>query len=480
MLGVRFSLFTKIILWFFLNLLVIGAGLVFIFNFRFDPNSPYFGRTSNRIEAVTRLIESETNERSRAERDDVLQKYSGEYKADFFLFDNQGRQLGGKETTLPAEVVKEITRAEGGPPPAGRPAGEPPEARPGPLQPGPPPSVYITTKDPTRYWFIGRTMTIDPETGGSIRSRVIAASDSFTGNGLFFDVKPFIVLAAGIFGFSIIFWFPFVRNITGAVGQMTNATKRIADEDFEVRVSEKSTDELGVLGKSINHLAARLSGFVHGQKRFLGDISHELNSPLARMQFALGILEERVGESEQAYVQDVKEEVELMSKLVSELLTYAEAGIRTPEMELEKVRLRPLVDEAVRRETANENARIEILVAEDAEALARPELLSRALSNVIRNAIRHSGESGEINISTENGNGTVRISVTDNGPGVPESEIGRIFDPLYRVESDRSRQTGGSGLGLAIVKACIEACQGKVVAENREPSGLKMTFILKN
>jgi two-component system sensor histidine kinase CpxA len=261
---------------------------------------------------------------------------------------------------------------------------------------------------------------------------------------------------------------------------MTVATREIAEEKFDVRVSEKRTDELGGLGSTINHLAKRLSGFVTGQKRFLGDISHELNSPLARMQFALSILEDRVDEKNRAYVEDVKEEVELMSKLVAELLTYSKAGIKTQQVNLERVLVKPLVELVVQRETVAENADIKLKIDENLEALAQPELLSRALANVVRNAVRYAGNAGEISVSAENGNDQVKITVADSGAGVPEADIEKLFDPFYRIETDRSRQTGGTGLGLAIVKTCVEACQGKVFAENRSPSGFAITILLKN
>ncbi|MGC2238938.1 MAG: HAMP domain-containing sensor histidine kinase [Pyrinomonadaceae bacterium] len=261
---------------------------------------------------------------------------------------------------------------------------------------------------------------------------------------------------------------------------MTAATEKIAEEEFGARVSEKRTDELGKLGGAINHLAKRLSGFVTGQKRFLGDISHELNSPLARMQFALSILEDRVDENNRAYVADVKEEVELMSKLVGELLTYSKAGIKTTQVNLESVRLKPLVEMIVERETATENVDIKMEVSENLEALAQPELLARALGNVVRNAVRYAGRAGMIRVSAENGNNQVKIIVADSGAGVPDADIEKLFDPFYRIESDRSRQTGGIGLGLAIVKTCVEACQGKVFAENRSPGGFAIILLLKS
>jgi two-component system sensor histidine kinase CpxA len=475
----RFSLFSKIMLWFFLNLLLLGLILALIFksSSSFDSGTGPLARSTNRIEAVTRLIESQMNDKSRAERDEVLKKYAETYGVKFYMFDSKGQQLAGPATTLPTEIFSEITHPETLFPTPAQMSSQPREQPPRMI--GPPPSLYLKTSTPTLYWFVGRTLTFERGQPELIRTRLLVASDSYTGHGLFFDPMPYLLMAAAIIGFSILFWLPFVRSITRSIRQMTAATEQIAEEQFDVRVSDARTDELGRLGVAINQLASRLNGFVHGQKRFMGDISHELNSPLARMQFALSILEDRVGETERVYVEDVKEEVELMSKLVAELLTYSKAGIRKTNIELEPVTLRPLVERVIERETAKEQAELKLDVAEQLEVLAQPELLSRALANVVRNAVRYAGGTGLITIAAESSNGHVSLSVADKGAGVPETELEKLFDPFYRIESDRSRATGGTGLGLAIVKSCIEACQGTVSARNLSPKGFEIKFLLK-
>jgi two-component system, OmpR family, sensor histidine kinase CpxA len=106
-------------------------------------------------------------------------------------------------------------------------------------------------------------------------------------------------------------------------------------------------------------------------------------------------------------------------------------------------------------------------------------MLSRALANVIRNAIRYAGNAGTITISASEIDDQVRIIVADRGAGVPESDLEKLFDPFYRIETDRSRATGGTGLGLAIVKTCVEACGGHVFAENLAPAGFAVTIVLK-
>jgi len=351
---------------------------------------------------------------------------------------------------------------------------------PGMMQPAPP-SMYLRTTNPTRYWYGAKSMTFVENSREPIRTRLIAVSDSFYGYGLFFNPIPWIVLTAIIILVSILFWFPFVRSLTKNIESLTAASEKIADEDFAVRVSERRSDELGRLGSAVNHLATRLSGFIGGQKRFLGDISHELNSPLARMNFALQILEDRVTEENRAYVEDVKEEVEIMTKLVGELLSYSKAGIKTAEVKTEKVSLKPLVEKTVTRETANENAKIKIKIDENVSVLAQPELLSRAVGNVIRNAVRYAGQAGEILISAEKSeNDLVEITIADEGAGVPEDALTKIFDPLFRVDKDRSRASGGSGLGLAIVKTCVEACGGRVYAKNLSPIGFAVKILLKS
>ncbi len=145
-------------------------------------------------------------------------------------------------------------------------------------------------------------------------------------------------------------WFPFIWNLNRSISKLTSATEQIADENFTIRVDDKRKDEIGRLGKSVNHLAERLSDFVHGQKRFLGDISHELNSPLARMNWALSLLENKTDEADQKYIENVREEVELMAKLVDELLAYSKAGMKSTEIQMENINLHQLAEEVIERE----------------------------------------------------------------------------------------------------------------------------------
>lgn len=471
--GLRLSLFTKIMIWFFLNLILLG--LVFFLliriDFRFGKSTPFFA-PGNRLELIARTITTETQDANSADRDAVINRLAAENRVGLYVFAEDGKQIGGPDLVLPDEVKSLLTPRM--PMPARDNQGIPA----GPMRP-PSPSFFTRTSDPTRYWSSSPVFIFEQNGREPIRARLVASSSSVTGNGLFFNPTPWIVTIAGVVIISMLFWLPFVRRMTRDLARLDDATKRIADEDFTVRVDERRTDEIGHLGNSINHLAARLEGFVSGQKRFLGDISHELNSPLARMQFALGILEDHGDQKNIEYVRDVREEVELMTKLVGELLTYSKAGIRAQQAELADVVLAETVRGVVNRETAGTDTGVESLVDESIVVRAQPELLARAVGNVLRNAIRHAGSDGPIEISAVSEDGAVELLVSDSGKGVPPEALDRLFDPFFRVESHRSREDGGSGLGLAIVKTCVEACGGRVHAANRAPRGFEIKFILK-
>jgi two-component system, OmpR family, sensor histidine kinase CpxA len=337
------------------------------------------------------------------------------------------------------------------------------------------PTFKERTNNPTRYWIGMRVPLFEPGERRPSLAILAVASDSMSGHGLFFDIRPWLLVASAIVLLSGLIWFPFVRGLTRSIGQMTSATEDIARGRFDARVGTLRTDELGRLAGAIDKMSGRLKGFVGGQRRFLGDIAHELNSPLARMDVALGILEERLGNDQLELVADVQEEVRLMSDLVGELLAFARADLKGPEPRLGPVPLRPLADTVAAREASGHDLRTEI--PDDCTARAHPQLLGRALANVIRNAVRYAGDAGPIAIRAATRGGQVELVVSDAGPGVPPEALSRLFDPFFRIEADRARATGGAGLGLAIVKTCVEAMKGTVTARNASP-GFEVRIVL--
>jgi two-component system sensor histidine kinase CpxA len=272
--------------------------------------------------------------------------------------------------------------------------------------------------------------------------------------------------------FSVLWWLPFVGSITKSIRLVTTATEQVAEGKFTVAVNDQRGDELGRLGAAVKRMAGRLEGFVTGQKRFLGDIAHELCTPLARMEMALGVLEQRADARQREYVNDVRDEVRHMSNLVNELLSFSKASLKAKELPLVAVSLRELADKVIAREAAASDA-IEVSVPDELQAKAEPELLARAVGNLIRNALRYAGHAGPIRLTASARGAEVIVSVTDEGPGVPPESITRLSEPFYRPDAARTREQGGVGLGLAIVKSCVEACQGKLTFRNREPKGFE-------
>lgn len=512
---IRFPLYGKIVLWFLLNLVFLGVVFYLFFKvqFRFGLESLLAGRTNDQLQSVSEIIHSRLRQTPPDGWTGLLEEFGGAYQVEFYLFRNDGTQLAGDAISLPPEVASRLNDSRMRPPDRRsiemrpfdprRPDARPPFAREfrqrgfrgdeppaPPPQAGPPPEPrfrashpkqMIHTTNPSRYWVVVRLPYLArvgaPPFGPPIN--LLMVSDSIRGAGLFFDYVPWLVVGSAVLAVSVLFWFPLVRGITRSISQMTHATGQIAQGHFDVRVPINRKDELGQLGDSINRMAARLSGFVSGQKRFLGDIAHELCSPIARIQMATGILEQRATEREVAYVNDVREEVQEMSALVNELLSFSKAGLMRGDIQLKRLELAPLVKKIVARE-AGASASIDVRVDPGLMVQAEPELLGRAIANLIRNALRYAGHAGPISVTAVRDGAAVVLSVADSGPGVPRETFEQIFDPFFRIESSRSRETGGAGLGLAIVKTCIEACGGSVRASNRSPSGLQVDLTLQS
>ncbi len=288
------------------------------------------------------------------------------------------------------------------------------------------------------------------------------------------DFGNLLLIGLGVIALSLLVWWPFVFLMTRKIGKLTTATEKIADGDFDIRLNLRRWDELGRLGLAVNLMAGRLKSFVTGQKKFLGDIAHELCSPIARLQVAIEILERSATEQQKSSINDIREEVDQMSALINELLAFSKAGVR--ETELHAVSLAPILAAAAAKAGGGE---ISLAVPETLSCLGDEVLLERAFGNILRNAVRYAGDAGPISVSGERQGSEVLVSFIDRGPGVPSEAIEQLGQPFYRPEAARTRTTGGVGLGLSIVKTCIEACHGTFAVQNNAPTGLKIDIRLK-
>jgi len=284
-----------------------------------------------------------------------------------------------------------------------------------------------------------------------------------------------VVLLIGV-GISALLWLPVVGGITHAIRRVNDASKRIAAGQFDVRLPDQRGDELGELATSVNAMAGQLGDYVMQQRRITADVAHELCSPIARMQMALGVVEQRGTPDQVNYLKKLDHELQHMAKLVGEVLTFSKAET-LPERETPTdIPLRELIDQIIEREAAGIDVLVD--VPSDLTIQTLHEALDRALGNVLRNAVRYAAHAGQIQIRASQQNGKTTIAIADQGPGVPTDTLPRLFEPFYRPEVARARHTGGSGLGLAIVKRCIEACKGTVTARLREPHGLEVEVVI--
>jgi two-component system, OmpR family, sensor histidine kinase CpxA len=174
----------------------------------------------------------------------------------------------------------------------------------------------------------------------------------------------------------------------------------------------------------------------------------------------------------------VREELQHMSGLVNELLSFSKAGLRPKALKLKPIDVNELVQKIISREV-KDLAEVDLNIPENLAVMGEHDLLVRAIGNVVRNAIRYAGKTGPIQIAARVVDDDAEIIISDHGPGVPDEDITRLFDPFFRVDASRNRETGGVGLGLTIVKTCIEACGGTVSARNRKRGGLRIILRLQ-
>ena len=276
---------------------------------------------------------------------------------------------------------------------------------------------------------------------------------------------------------------PLARYLASPIMRLQNTSRALAAGALETRVGEPFTrrkDEVGTLARDFDTMAERIQELVTAKETLLRDVSHEFRSPLARIRMAVALAERKASKSSQSDLLRIERETERLDELVGEVMALARLRSQ-PIAKTERIALDELVSEIV------DNARYEYPEAEIRyEALDVPRLkgdrtaLTRAIENVVRNALNHSGpvESATVEVNLQAAAGRIEIRVADRGPGVPDSDLERIFEPFYRVDESRDHQSGGQGIGLAITASVLELHGGRIVARNRSGGGLEVKLEL--
>jgi signal transduction histidine kinase len=281
-----------------------------------------------------------------------------------------------------------------------------------------------------------------------------------------FNYTPFYVIIAAT---SALLCWALAVYIAGPVRHLTAAVERFGAGDLTARVNSARRDEIGRLGQAFDRMADRIATLMSAERRLLQDVSHELRSPLSRLTFAV----ELVGSAHnpEAALARVKKEVRRLSDLISALVDVTraegdpEAHVSDP-VDLEALLLEVVTDCEV---DADSHGCAVAAKTCPARVLGDRELLRRALENIIRNAVRYAPEGSQVQVHCDLSPSLARVWIRDFGPGVPQKDLARIFQPFYRADDSRDAGTGGVGLGLAIAARAIALHNGNVWARNADP-----------
>lgn len=385
-----------------------------------------------------------------------------------FVFDPSGHELAGR---LVPPWIEDVRRGVA-------PRGAPPHYRGWMSKLLPDPMVrQALTLDGKRYTLV---LELRPE------PRIFFGPHEIPGLGI-----TIAVITSGLMCY-LLAW-----SLTSPVTRLRKAAQSLAAGDLSARTGAPVNgrgDELTELMRDFDRMAERIEGLVDSQSRLLKDVSHELRSPLARLSVALGLARQRVAPEIAPELVSSLNRIELeadrLNQLIQRLLTVSRLESRTDGLRKTRLSLRELVEQVAHdaeyespgrgcRVTASGNMPGNTTHAADEFMVeADPDLLRSAVENVVRNATRYTAEGTTVEVRLERQRAAhgdeIVVRVLDSGPGVPEEALEKIFEPFYRLDDARNRQTGGAGLGLSIAHRAVRLHGGQLRASNRNEGGLEV------
>jgi two-component system, OmpR family, sensor histidine kinase CpxA len=447
----RRSLFLKIFLWFWTTVIVIGLSLVV--TFLLQPgrmSSRWHDSLANAVYYSGAVAVEEAELHGASAASFYMQQMGSNTHTHACLFDEAGSMIAGDSCELFARNISSVRSTQ---------------------------HVSISVKE-------GVARVAVP-IRGNIGRKYIYAAEVPTG-------APAIGRTAIVVRICVVLLVSFcvcyllARYLTAPILRLREASQRLAAGDLSTRASanmERRNDELGLLVRDFNAMAGRIEELISRQKQLIYDISHELRSPLARLNVALDLGRERKGND--SSFDHMEQDIERMSEMIGRMLTVAKLDTSSAPVDMTRIDLGELVSQVVRsaefelRERADA---VHLEIREPCFVYGNAELLRSAIENVIRNAVRYTTPDTSVDIHMERrqqaGRSFILLSVRDYGVGVPESDLPNIFRPFYRVANDRDRQSGGAGLGLAIADRVVQAHGGTISAQNAVPRGLRVDMFL--
>ena len=474
------SLFGKIFLWFCITV-VFGLVCIFTVTYLFNLPGPegHRGPIHRLIDLTNRDMINAFESSKIEEMKKQIQTFHLESGITARIYDSHGRELSGLESpekfntavaehlaTVPIPTPEQRRKME---------RWRPPPPRLTPFQKSPPPP---SPPDGLRH-------------GGLLESRWVFSADGtpyirllqfpspihflkrFRSRGV-----PWRLCIFMLAGFLLSYLL--ARHLSRPVRSLQIATQKLRAGDLSVRVGHNKGlhyTEIRNLAQDFDSMAERLEKLVHTQQRLICDISHELRSPLTRLNLSLELARKRSGPEIQADLDRIGVDSARLEELINQVLTFARLDNLTKNFRKDTVNLGALLVSVARDtdlEAQTKDVALRVDVQSTAVLLANRELLRRALENVIRNAIRHTPERSTIDICLAPGGDVheVLVQIRDYGTGAPEEHLADLFRPFFRVDDSRGRNTGGTGLGLAIAYQAVRLHGGRISAANAPGGGL--------
>ncbi|MHB0999080.1 MAG: sensor histidine kinase [Armatimonadota bacterium] len=290
-----------------------------------------------------------------------------------------------------------------------------------------------------------------------------------------------LLTIAGVGTLSIIIALLLARALITPIRRMRALSQLIAKGNFETRVDSYGSDELAQLAIDLNTMASRLQGLENTRREFIGNVSHDLRSPVSNIRITSEVLErraEKLGDDSAKLFRIVVLETERLERMIDELMELSAIESGKLVLHKEVFTVRQLLEELVQvanRQAEEKHLTIGILADPEHKVVADRDRLGRAIMNILDNAIKFTPSGGQVVVSARIDGFELIIEVSDTGIGIPAGDIGKVFERFYRTDKARS-QKGGTGIGLAIVKYIIDAHEGKVEVRSKEGRG--STFII--
>ena len=270
------------------------------------------------------------------------------------------------------------------------------------------------------------------------------------------------------------------RALTAKIGELLTAIRKVREGAYSHRAEIHGRDEIAQIGEEFNSLTDRLQVTENARRRFVSDASHELKTPLAAIRLLTDSILQTDNidpETTREFVMDIGQEAERLSRITEDLLrlTRLDSGVLEPPTVVDVL---PVLEQVMRMMSLiarEKGVDLTYDAAEGCRVLATKDEIHQVIYNLVDNAVKYSAEGGFVQVSLGMEGNKVVLSVEDNGTGIPEADLPRIFERFYRVDKARSRAAGGTGLGLSIVSDTVKKRGGTVKAANRPEGGAVFT-----